>query len=226
MSTVVLVPYRSDNGHRDRLWEYLCDGYWPQFGWPVCVGADPGGGRFNRSAAVNAAAAQRPWDVAVIADSDTWVPPGQLRRAAGLAVESGRLVSALSGVVEFDRDCTEAMLAARFSEKTLSVGAVRTDELATQSSMLVVTRQLWDNIGGFDEQFSGGWGGEDNAFWRAASILAGAPLRVPGFAFHLWHEPAATDTYKRSDPGYRANLLRWHKYRVARTPAQLRQAQR
>jgi hypothetical protein len=226
MSTVVMVPFRSDNGHRAQLWDYLLDGYWQQFGWPVFVGGHHGG-RFNRSAAVNEAArAACVWDVAVIADSDTWVPPGQLRRAVGLAVESGRLVSALSGVVEFDRDCTEAMLAARFSEKTLSVGAVRTDELATQSSMLVVTRQLWDNIGGFDEQFSGGWGGEDNAFWRAASILAGAPLRVPGFAFHLWHEPAATDTYKRSDPGYRANLLRWHKYRVARTVQQLRQAQR
>lgn len=225
MSTVVLVPFRSDGGHRARLWEYLLEGYWQQFGWPVFVGSHEGG-RFNRSAAVNKAARSAGrWDVAVIADSDTWVPPGQLIQAVGLAVDSGRLVSALSGVIEFDQDCTEAMLSARFSEKTLSVGAVRTDELATQSSMLVVGRRLWDDIGGFDEKFEG-WGGEDNAFWRAATIVSGVPLRVPGFAFHLWHEPAATDTYKRTDAGYRANLARWNRYRIARTVAQLRQAQR
>jgi hypothetical protein len=225
MTTVVLVPYRADNGHRDRLWQHLRTQFWPHFGWPVCVGEDPGEGRFNRSAALNAAASQQPWDVAIVADSDTWVPPPQLEQATKLAVKSGRLVSALTGVIELDPDCTEAVLSNRFSETTLSVGTVRTGELATQSSMLVVTRELWDNIGGFDPKFTG-WGGEDNAFWRAAAILAGEPMRVPGYAFHLWHEPAAPDHWKRSDPGYRNNVARWNRYRVARNAPQLRQAQR
>lgn len=223
----MLVPFRPDGGHRDRLWDFLQFGFWPRFDFDVCVGGDSGAGRFNRSAALNAAArVAGDWDVAVIADSDTWVPTRQLDQAIGLAVDSGRLVSALSGVVELDADCTEALLSCGFDETRLSVAAVRTDELATQSSMLVVGRRLWDDIGGFDEGFAGGWGGEDNAFWRAAHILGGTPLRTAGFAFHLWHEPAAPDAYKRSDAGYRANLARWHRYRVARTVAQLRQAQR
>lgn len=226
LNVAVLVPFRSDGGHRARLWDYLLSGYWPRFGWPVFVGSHEGG-RFNRSAAVNdAACVAGGWDVAVIADSDTWVPPSQLDQAVGLAVESGRLVSALHGVIELDQGCTDALLSNRFDETALSVAAVRTDELATQSSMLVVGRRLWDDIGGFDDKFAGGWGGEDNAFWRAAHILAGAPLRVPGYAFHLWHEPAATDTYKKTDAGYRANVARWHRYRLARTVAHLRQAQR
>lgn len=219
---VVLVPYRADGGHRDRLWSHLLRVFWPQFGFPVCVGTHDDGGRFNRSAALNAAAGQQAWDFAVIADADTWVPRAQLDAALALCADNGRLTSALSGVIELDRRCTDALLAGGALGFTdLGVAAVRAEELAVQSSMLVVSRRLWDDVGGFDERFAGGWGGEDNAFWRACSIMGGAPNRVPGFAFHLWHEPAA-ENVNRADRGYQANLARWHRYRVARNERQLR----
>lgn len=224
MRVIVVVPYRPDGGHRDRLWDFM-SAYWQQFkDFELVVGRHDDG-PFNRSAAINQAVRSRHlWDVAVIADSDTWVDAEALRAAVSTAHETGRLCSALTAVIELDERCTEAILEAGLSERTLGVDAVRTGDLATQSSVLAVPRKLWENIGGFDENFVG-WGGEDNAFWRAATILGGEPRRIDGFAFHLWHPPAATAEYKASDPGYRANLARWNRYRVARNERQLRQVQ-
>jgi hypothetical protein len=227
MTIPVLVPWRPDGGRRDDLWRYVRRSFWSTLpGFRIVTGRSPGG-PFNRSAAVNdAAALAGNWRVAVIADNDTWVPPAQLLAAVDTATKSQRLTAAFSRVVELSRDYTDGLLDGSASLADFNIDWVRTEALGVQSSMLVVPRELWNNIGGFDEKFAGGWGGEDNAFWRAASILAGEPMRVPGCAFHLWHEPAATDAYKRYDPGYRANLARWNRYRVASTVPQLRQAQR
>lgn len=205
----VLVPYRPDGGHRDRLWAHLSDEYWqalPAYRTYTDPGPD---GPFNRSAAINVAARQAGnWDVAVIADSDTWVPPTQLYEAVRLARRTGSLVSALTSVIQLGQDYTESLL--RGTSGILSAERVRTLDIETESSMIVVPRVLWERIGGFDEKFVG-WGGEDNAFWRAATILGGAPLRVDGAAFHLWHDTA--DVIERKmDPGYMLNLKRWLSY--------------
>lgn len=225
MNIVVLVPYRPDGGHRDHLWNYLQRCYWKPLGWPIIQGRH-NTGPFNRSAAINdAARTAGDWDIAVIADADTWVPPANLKEAIALTT-SGLLVSALTSVVELSLDCTHALLrnAGHVDIGDFGFDRVRVDELATQSSMIVITRTLWDHIGGFDEQFIG-WGGEDNAFWKAATILAGTPLRIDGCAFHLWHEPAANINTRRRDPEYLRNLNRWRTYARARTERQLRAAQ-
>lgn len=218
MSTVVIVPYRADGGHRDRLWQHLRRHYWSRLPYPVLIGEHTVG-PFNRSAAINRAAAGR-WDVAVIADSDTWVPPQQLAAAIGAASQTGRLTAAFAAVVEIDSRCTEALLDGAATTNTFGIERIRTSDLETQSSMLAVPRPLWDAIGGFDEAFAG-WGGEDNAYWRAATILGGRPSRIDGYAYHLWHPTA-----DKRGPGYAANLRRWRSYRQAVTVTQLRRVQR
>lgn len=215
MSAIVIVPYRPDGGHRDRLWRHLLDHYWAPLPYRVMVGSHTDG-PFNRSAAINAAAAGD-WQVAVIADSDTWVPHHQLTAAITTAARTGLLVAAFTAVVEIDRNCTVSLLRGGTSLGSFGIEKVRTGRLDTQSSMLAVPRALWDRVGGFDEHFAG-WGGEDNAFWKAATLLGGEPRRIPGNAYHLWH-PSAAD--KRSAT-YQANLARWKRYAAATTPAQLR----
>jgi GT2 family glycosyltransferase len=51
---------------------------------------------------------------------------------------------------------------------------------------VVITRQAYQQIGGFDENFIG-WGGEDNEFWERALTRNAWPW---GFLplLHLWHE--------------------------------------
>lgn len=209
MNIVVLVPYRADHGVRDKLWKLTQKAFWEPLGYPVKVGKHVGG-PFNRSKAVNDAA-HGDWDVAVIADSDTWVPAEQLQAAIRIAHTTGKLTAAFTMVAELTPGCTQTLLACQCLNAPLTVKTVRTKPLETQSSMLVITRHLYDEVGGFDERFQS-WGGEDNAFWKACTITAGEPERIPGYAYHLWHPKAP-----RHHRLYRANQTLWNRYQQAQT---------
>jgi len=167
MTVPVLVPYRPDGGHRDRLWRFVRTWFWGvppvSCDYTVVVGRSPDG-PFNRAAAVNAAAAAAgDWDVAVIADADTWVPGAQLDSAVRLARQTGRLAAAFTAVIELDEASTEVLVGGELAHIPISavvnlgIRRVRVEPLVTQSSMLAVPRALWDRIGGFDEGFVG-WG--------------------------------------------------------------------
>lgn len=212
--TVVAVPYRPQPW-RDELWNHLKTRYWPRTGLTPIVGEHTDG-PFNRSQAINTALTG-PWEVAVIADSDTWVPEPQLREAIKTARRTETLCSALTSVVELSEDCTRAILSGDMDFLDIGVDKIRSRELETQSSMIVVPRTLWDAVGGMDERFTG-WGGEDNAFWRACALIGGKPHRIHGHAYHLWHPTAKNPT----DPTYRANLRLWRKYETCRTPNQIK----
>lgn len=213
----VLVPRRADNGHRDLLWNTVQSDYWRHLDWLRIVEGESPDGPFNRAAAINTAARHAGnWSVAVIADGDAWVPLHNLNEAIRLALATGKLVSALDHVVELNKDATENFLNAGFpSFDASNPERVRSDDLSTQSLMVVVPRPLFEAVGGFDERFVG-WGGEDNAFWRACELVAGTPERIPGPAYHLWH-PTGAPQNKASDPLYRRNWGLWVKYRSART---------
>lgn len=209
----VIVPYRADNGHRDRLWAFLRTHYWA--GFDITLGHHHDG-PFNRAKAVNQAA-RGDWDVAVIADADTWVPYDQLAEAIHTAKTSGKLTAAFTTVAELTRGTTETILSSQSLATPTSVLRIRRKDIDTQSSMLVIRRDLWDSIGGMDERFQG-WGGEDNAFWKAATLHAGQPERIHGHAYHLWHPPAAD---KHRGPDYRRNLHLWRRYQTATTIEEL-----
>lgn len=213
MKTVILVPFRAADARREQLWLFTRKWLEQRHSWPIIIGESPDG-PFNRSAAINHAAAQQDWDVAVVHDADTVVPGPHLEEAVRTAQDSGRLTFAFTSVVDLDKDCADAILATGdISLDRLSMEGIRTSPLAIQSSALAVPRRLWEKVGGFDEQFVG-WSAEDNAFCRAATLAGGEPKRVAGHAFHLWHEPAPRDM---SDPNYARNQRRWSKYRSART---------
>jgi len=217
MTTVVLVPYRGDNGgRRDQLWAYTRKWFDQHLNWQIRVGESPPG-PFNRSAAINRAA-DGDWDVAIIHDADTIVPAHQLECAVDTAAHTGRLTFAFTSVVELSEGCTDHLLASNSTDLDhLVIDRLRTEPLATQSSAVVVPRPLWRRLGGFDERFVG-WSAEDNAFCRAATIIGGIPQRIPGHAFHLWHPPGKPPG---NDPNYVRNQRRWRKYLAARAPSQI-----
>lgn len=214
--TIVAIPYRPDHGHRDQLFTHIKDHYWNQIGFEVSVGHNTQG-PFNRSKAINQAL-HGDWEIAVIADADTWVPAKQLHRAILTAKITGKLVAAFDAVVELSRDCTNDILRGKTSlAGSFGADKVRTRDMETQSSMLVITRDLWDRLGGMDERFQG-WGAEDNAFWHACRIHAGEPERISGNAYHLWH-PAAKGKYQGIQ--YKQNLNLWHRYQRCHTVEEL-----
>lgn len=182
MKVRIIVPRRADRGDRDRLWTY-CRNHWEtELPEAEIVEGHHDAGPFNRSAAINAAA-RGDWDVAVILDADVVLAADQVRAAIDRARATDRNVVAFSRRRLLSRPGTLKILAGyRGSWSSFVAGTQRTNV----STCVVVTRALFDDVGGFDERFVG-WGGEDNAFSDACRALRGRIERLDGDAWHLWH---------------------------------------
>lgn len=211
----VLVPRRADNNHRDRVWRFLKDKYWKGLPYRIVEGWHEEE-QFNRSHAVNLAAKiAGNWDVAIIADSDAYVDPQNIKEAISLARQTNKLVSTLTHVKEINREQSLKML----DEGMLSyevndhLDQIRTTETSTQSLMIVVPRNLWEQVQGFDEKGFVSWGGEDNAFWKFCELTSGEPIRIDEPAYHIWHTPA-------SKKDWHLNNRYWHAIKQCTTKDQ------
>lgn len=209
MRVVALVPRRADGGPRDELWAWVRDR------WPV---AHPGvdvyeghhdDGPFNRSAAINTAAAHAgEWDIAVIADADSFVSTEQLDAAVALAADTHRITFAFNRF----HYLTESMTVRIMGGYTGSWrGGIRFTMGDTCSSQVVVSRRLWDTVGGFDEGFVG-WGMEDIGFSLACQALGAGMERIPGDVWHLYH-PISPEN-DPNDPLFQANVARMERYKA------------
>lgn len=209
---VVLVPRRSDGGHRDAVWAWLRR-RWSTVHptWGVYEGTESGIGQFNRSAAINTAARMAgDWDVALIADSDSFVSHQQATTATALAACTGQIVFGFERFRYLSEDMSAAVMAGYDGDWT--TGAEWTVQ-GSCSSMVAVSRPLWETVGGFDPGFVG-WGFEDVAFSLAAQSLAGGMHRIAGDVWHLWHHPAP-GTGDRESPIWQANAARCQRYEDA-----------
>ena len=215
MRVVVLVPRRDDNGWRDELWGYVRSYLEREHSdWPIHEGHHDDG-PFNRSKAINAAARQAgDWDVALIADSDTVTPPASLRTGAEMASALGYMVNCLDLRVLLNEGATRRIIEGRVDQRAAwrKASWVERIEYEAPSSAVVVRRDLFDRVNGFDERFVG-WGHEDSAFRVACETVTGVPmLRVGADAYHLWH-PESPEV--RGTPTRRANMARLAVYERA-----------
>lgn len=212
MKVVILVPRREGNAHRDRLWRF-CKEWWgndhPE--WEIHEGHHYAG-PFNRSAAINMAAEKAgDWDVAVIIDSDVLADANLVKNGVELALSTNRMVNPYNERVMLSQAGTEEILGG-FRGSWRSEGMVDESQMDAVSNVVIVSRTLWDKVGGFDEHFHG-WGWEDVAFRCACETLSGQDiLTMAGPVWHLWHE---TEAGKES-PLLDANLARINRYREAR----------
>lgn len=193
MTVAVLVPRRSDGGHRDRLWTFA-EALWldrhPD--WPIYEGQSPEG-PFNRSAAINDAARQAgDWTVAVIIDSDIIAHPEAVEAIVEVA-RQGRMAVSHTRRVMLSEQMTERVLTGFVGSWEARNQKVWTDSC---SCCIAVSRSLWDQIGGFDESYVG-WGYEDSAFGALAIHHAGPIHFEPSTLFHLWH-PESPDAARKS----------------------------
>ena len=206
--TVVLVPWRADGGERDRLWTWCRDWWERTFDVPIIEGTHEGPAPFTRGIAVNrAAAAAGDWTVAIIMDADTIPDPERVREAVSRAHLTGQMVLPYDDRRELEPGETELVM-----HGSPFLPAMGRDYGAALSGAVVVSRRLWDVVGGFDESFVG-WGAEDNDFADACRRTGGEIVHLPGPVYHLHHErhPDATET----SPVLQANRRRWKQKRAA-----------
>jgi hypothetical protein len=200
---VILVPWRGGDELREQSWEIVrprLDG----LGYPVITGDAPG--PWARGRAINAAAREAGrWDIGIIADADTICDELALSRGIrhvmrtkGAARPHDRLHRLTpSGSIAFARGAA------------LEERHIEGDQLG--GGYLVIHRQAWDRIGGYDESFVG-WGHEDTALNIALLVKADWD-RLPGEAWHLWHPESRSrhDAAQRANRGRAKRLMMEHR---------------
>lgn len=215
---VVLVPRRTDP-ERDRLWEWVRRFWETQVGLPIFEGWHCDG-PFNRSAAINQASAMAgDWSVAAIIDADVILWHKMVEGAIERALRTGGPVLAYTERDQLTAQGTPQVLAQDPTAVDLRSAPrlwrrwVRGRLRGSCSSCYVVTRELWEAVGGFDECFVG-WGWEDVAFRIATETASGQPLfKIPGVLFHLWHTVSSGN--QPTSPTLLANQARCDRYKAA-----------
>lgn len=200
------IPWRAGDPARERNLSYVRR-FWGQLGWPVILG-DTRHQTFNRAAARNNAARQSDAELLVFADADIVGEPAVILAAA---------VHALTDRTAVWPHTVTHLLSSQDTRRVhdgASITGMKGARLfkGSPAGILVVHRDLYDEVGGWDEGFDGGWGYEDVAFAHALRTIA-VTRREAGRLWHLWH-PTATE--KRAAIGYRTpNRERRDRYRVA-----------
>lgn len=218
MRTVILVPRRNDNGHRDDLWAFCKQRWVENFNdLPIYEGHHEHG-PFNRSLAINRASdladGDGRWDVALIIDSDTISDPQRVHQALEAANVTGGLVVAHDQRHMMSKNATTRIVGGDLGSWKRG-GMIQKTYRDSVSCAVAVARRTWDVLGGFDERFVG-WGFEDTAFHIACETITGLPIQIiPGDCFHLWHAtgPETSQqsiTYKRNHAlKRRYEAVRW-----------------
>lgn len=171
MRTVILTPWRSDNGERAKIYTVVRTQQ-ETLDIPIFV-ADTTEEPFNICGAWNAAArAAGEWDTAIFWGADfTLEDPASAVEAVAQAENGYPLVFAFDKATKMTRRETaliRAGIPAPKREDTLPFGGIR-----------AVTREAWDLVGGYDERFKG-WGHGDRAFMHVLTTIGVEPARVPG----------------------------------------------
>lgn len=188
-NTIIVVPRRADNGHRDELWNF-CRTWWEtKFPWWQIYEGFHTDGPFNRSAAVNAAVAacNDQWDVAVIIDADIMPNALAAATAANVAFLTGSATLSHTARLMLNRNATAMFLVGNLSQQTIKNKHLENVFYDSVSCCIAVPKKLWEAVGGFDERFVG-WGFEDSAFALACETFQEHPiLRIESELIHLWH---------------------------------------
>lgn len=208
-ATVIWIPFRGDGGWRSANFEAVY-AQAASLGYPVVV-EDSGDEPFSIARTWNRCAAARPWDVAIRWAADfLLVDPTTVHAAVAAGHHYTFAFDTVSTLDERQTVEVHRHGPRSFKRSKLPFGGIN-----------VVTRTMWEDVGGFDPRFFG-WGHEDRAFVHAVEVLHGPRRRVPGHMLNLWH-PKRTDV--PTDPYFtrqEANLALWREYQSIVEPDKLR----
>lgn len=181
MNISVLIPFRGDDGQRDRLWAY-CRALWAALPYELVVGT-PDDGPFNAAQAFNRAAAAATGDIFILYGADQIPDPDRIEWAAQqLATHKWcALYDHTAGISAAD---TEAILA---GAPVNNFGPAQLAPFCT--AIIGIRADSWVQM---DERFHG-WGGEDTAWRMALEGLYGPTPEPSGTLRCLFHEPASRE---------------------------------
>lgn len=145
----------------------------PEDGMPYC-----------RAWALNVAARSARGKILICHDHDLLIPAGYARSIADRMVSSVQSVQAKRFVFYLDESSSRRICQTGKFQPGRSCGEVVQNLEAGGS--LAIDREAFFAIGGYDEEFVG-WGGEDNDFWDRCQTLHVDPYGYLPLV-HLWHQ--------------------------------------
>lgn len=189
MTVSLIIPFASEDIRRlqifdwvEERWQNVCPGF------ELCIGHDDPQD-FNRSKARNRAFEESSGDLIVISDADTACPIDNVLGALKAVEEGHAWVIAHSEYHSLTEEYTDwlitqppgMMLKPPFPSNWVM-------HSRSQAGVLVMTRETYEKVGGYNEEFDG-WGYEDNEFAVRLTRQVGQPTRCFGPMLHLWHDP-------------------------------------
>lgn len=221
MKVAFLIPYRPDGGRRTEIFQWVHQRICRQFeGLDVHVVSGSNPGEFSRSRSKNELAGMAPnADILVFQDADTIAPVEfYLQSFRTLEANPRQWVLPYTHYYNLSEVATDDLLS-RDPLYELPERDVRDrqlyehDLLDAISGAVVVTREAFEAVNGFDERFIG-WGYEDRAFETALTTLWGQLTRLDSHVYHLWHPCPPETTWEQ--PQLQANRRHNDKYNAAR----------
>jgi len=207
----VIVPWRPDNGPRDRAWDWIRRRYAALHPWfEVVVGTCPDA-HWRKGVAVARAIEQASGWTLVIADADCFVSAKALRDSVAI-VETNPEVSWViphGKVNRLDEAATAEVMAGPFGRRDFTgLGLQRAAyEGYPGGGMLVIERSKYEASGGIPSVFKG-WGAEDEALSVILDTLVpGQRVRLGHDLIHLYHPQLrrlSHDRYQTNRRLYRA----------------------
>ena len=189
MGISVLIPFKSDDGPRDRIFRWIrqrWEGLFPEA--EVIVGENPG--EFNRSRSINDAFSRSTGSVVIVADADTVFYPEVIERAIEAVQQRRTWVLPYEFYDRVHPQSTDQILEQPPTAE-IPKGTYLADDSITIacSGVLVLPREAFEVVHGFDPRFDG-WGYEDVAFRDSVDVLWAKHERILGErVLHLWHPP-------------------------------------
>lgn len=181
MDLSVLIPWRSDQGQRERVLRSLMPA-WRRIGAQVCIGLDSGEGPFNCAQALNNAYRQARYEHLVMFGADC-VPDLEVLTEAERRLKTGEPWFPLfDSVGYYSKDSSARIMSGEPCHDFSFESSV-----PFCTGVLAVSRHAMTEIGGMDERFVG-WGMEDTAFRRSLMNVHGDRSAIRATLRCLWHE--------------------------------------
>jgi hypothetical protein len=216
MSVAVVVPYNPGQEDRDVIWSWMRE-RWAQHhpDWPIIEGRCDGQG-WSKGAAVADALTRTTAEILVVIDADLWID--NLPDAVA-AVEAGAgWVMPQKLVHRLHPRATAAVLAGGPFVSKPQTWVQKPYSCVEGGGVVVLRRETYQQVP-IDPRFVG-WGGEDISWGWALRTLIGAPIRLDGDLWHLWHEPQARRNRRRGSEASEALAGRYR--RALRQPDAMR----
>ncbi|MCA1059083.1 hypothetical protein LCL96_09055 [Rossellomorea aquimaris] len=198
----LLFPFKTDKGHREKIFEWVrkyYKYYFPNF--EQCIGISRSQD-FSRAQAINNAAQSASGEILIIHDCDIICSPKSIMDSLVL-IRKKPWVIPYSKVFDMSKRDTDFFInyPARWPVKgTYEYSERLNGKFPTVGGVNVISKISFTKVKGFDERFIG-WGGEDDAFAYTVDHLCGNHSRLDSEIIHLWHprsEPVNNMNYQRN----------------------------